>query len=59
MKIKKISSKSVGKSSKNGRNFAKKRSELILLRKVNNIDKLFTKKDIKNIVDSFISRNQI
>ena len=34
-----------------------KTTEPILLKKVNNIDKLFTKKDIKSIVDSVINRN--
>ena len=58
MKAKKVSSKSVSKTFVI-KNSIKKRSEPILLRKVNNVDKLFTKKDIKNIVDSVVNRNQL
>ena len=56
MKVRKISSKSSGKKLTITK---KKVSEPILLRKVNNIDKLFTKKDIKNIVDNVINRNPV
>lgn len=56
MKIKKISSKSSGKASMVKKS-TKKQSEPILLRKVNNVDRLFTKKDIKNIVDNVVERN--
>ncbi len=58
MKTKKTPSKSNNKYVV-GRSSIKKRSEPILLRKVNNVDKLFTKKDIKNIVDSVVNRNQV
>ena len=58
MKNKKTSSKSNNKIAI-VKCFNKKKSEPILLKKVNNVDKLFTKKDIKNIVDSVINRNQI
>ena len=58
MKTKKISSKSVGKTF-TVKKSVKKQSEPILIRKVNNIDKLFTKKDIKNIVDNVVDRNPI
>ena len=58
MKAKKISSKSVGKTF-TVKKSVKKQSEPILIRKVNNIDKLFTKKDIKNIVDNVVDRNPI
>ena len=58
MKAKKISSKSTGKTFIVKKS-VKKQSEPILLRKVNNVDKLFTKKDIKNIVDSVVDRNPI
>ena len=57
MKAKKASKKSVNKTAT--KKDVNKASEHILLRKVNNIDNLFTKKDIKNIVDSVVSRNQI
>ena len=57
MKTKKTPSKSIRKFTV-GRGSIKKRSEPILLRKVNNVDKLFTKKDIKNIVNSVVNRNQ-
>ena len=56
MKNKKASSKLKNKTlTKRG----VKKTEPILLKKVNNIDKLFTKKDIKNIVDSVINHNEI
>lgn len=58
MKAKKITSKSINKTFVVKKS-EKKGSEPILLRKVNNVDKLFTKKDIKNIVDSIINHNQI
>ena len=57
MKAKKISPKSVKKAAT--KKSVNKASNHILLRKVNNIDNLFTKKDIKNIVDSVVNRNQI
>ncbi|MCY4512135.1 MAG: hypothetical protein OXB86_00440 [Bdellovibrionales bacterium] len=57
MKAKKISSKSVNKAFLVKKS-VKKGSEPILLRKVNDVDKLFTKKDIKIIVDSVVGRNQ-
>ena len=53
MKAKKTSSKPSNKK------VMKKKSEPILLKKVNNINKLFTKKDIKNIVDSIINRDPL
>ena len=56
MKAKKVSSKSVNKTFVI-KSSIKKRSEPILLRKVNNVDKLFTKKDIKDIVDSVINHS--
>jgi len=56
MKAKKISSKSAGRTFVLKKS-TKKQSEPILLRKVHNVDKLFTKKDIKNIVDSVVERN--
>ena len=58
MKAKKVSSKSVSRTLIVKKSL-KKQSEPILLRKVNNVDKLFTKKDIKNIVDSVVEYNQI
>ena len=57
MKVKKASPKSVNKAAT--KKSVNKASKHILLRKVNNIDNLFTKKDIKNIVDSVVNRNQI
>ena len=58
MKVKKISLKSANKTFRVKR-ATKKVSEPILLRKVNNVDKLFTKEDIKKIVDSIVGHNQI
>ena len=56
MKAKKISSKSADKTSI-GKKSVKKQFEP-WLKKVNNVDKLFTKKDIKNIVDGVVNRNK-
>ena len=58
MKAKKTSSKSTGRACVVKKS-VRKRSEPILIRKVNSVDKLFTKKDIKEIVDSIVNRNPI